>query len=247
MKSRFVLKSHFVLLPVLALCSGIVQADIYRSIDPDKPTTFTNILPTEGNWVLYRKEKPVPVREEPAYDTRRFTVDSRTRFASHIQAAAVATNVDAALIRAVISVESGFNPSAVSRAGAVGLMQLMPETAKRYDVTDSHDPEQNIHGGAQYLHDLLRMFNYDLHLAIAAYNAGEQAVMKFGNRIPPYRETMAYVPKVLKAYRQYHIGHAPAAQSGNLRFSRAAPKNRNQSRVSRTYIANPAQLQARNQ
>ena len=240
MKSQFVLKSHFVLLPALALCSGIVHADIYRSVDPDKPTTFTNILPTEGRWVLYLKEKPVPVREEPAYDVRRFTVDSRSRYASHIQAAAEATNVDAALIRAVISVESGFNPSAVSKAGAVGLMQLMPDTAKRYDVTDSQDPEQNIHGGAQYLHDLLRMFNYDLHLAIAAYNAGEQAVMKFGNRIPPYRETMAYVPKVMKFYKLYRTGHVSAEKSANLRMPKAAQKNGNQSRISRTYIANPA-------
>jgi soluble lytic murein transglycosylase-like protein len=239
-KIHFLLRSHFILLPALALCGGFAQADIYRSVDPDTPTTFTNIRPTEGRWVLYRKEKAVPVREEPAYDVRRFTVDSRARYASHIEAAAAATNVDAALIRAVISVESGFNPSAVSKAGAVGLMQLMPETAKRYDVTDSHDPEQNIHGGAQYLHDLLRMFNYDLHLAIAAYNAGEQAVMKFGNRIPPYRETMAYVPKVMKFYKQYRTGHASAEESAYQRIPKTAQKNGKHSRVSRTYFANPA-------
>ena len=122
----------------------------------------------------------------------------------------MAYNVDAALIRAVISVESGYNPSAVSKGGAVGLMQLMPVTAKRYNVMDRNNPAQNIRGGAQYLRDLLRIFNNDLHLTIAAYNAGEQAVMKYGNRIPPYRETLAYVPKVMKFYKQYSTEYASA-------------------------------------
>lgn len=234
------LKLHFVLLAALALCSGFAQADIYRSLDPDTPTKYTNVLPAEGRWELYFKEKAVALREEPAYDSRRFTVDSRSRYASQIQAAATANNVEAALIRAVISVESGYNPSAVSRAGAVGLMQLMPETAERYNVTDRHDPEQNIHGGAQYLRDLLRMFNYDLHLAIAAYNAGEQAVMKYRNRIPPYRETMEYVPKVIKFYKRYSTGYASAVKSGYKRLSTASPKKGTQTRISRTYIVSPS-------
>jgi soluble lytic murein transglycosylase-like protein len=234
----FALKSHFILLAALALCSGIAQADIYRSLDPDTPKKYTNMLPAEGRWELYLKEQPALIREEPAYDQRRFTVDSHSRYSSQIQAAAMATNVEAALIRAVISVESGYNPSAVSRAGAVGLMQLMPETATRYNVTDRHDPEQNIHGGAQYLHDLLRMFNYDLHLTIAAYNAGEQAVMKYGNRIPPYRETLAYVPKVMKFYKRYSTGYPSASESGYKRLYTASRKKGTQTRVSRTYMAN---------
>lgn len=237
-KSLFTLKSHIILLPALALCSGLAQADIYRSLDPNTPTKHTNVLPAEGRWELYLKEKPAPIWEGPTYDHRRFTVDSRSRYASQIQAAAMANNVEAALIRAVISVESGYNPSAVSRAGAVGLMQLMPETARRYNVRDRRDPEQNIHGGAQYLRDLLSMFDYDLHLAIAAYNAGEQAVMKYGNRIPPYRETLAYVPKVMKFYRRYSTGYASAG-SGYKRVSTAGWKKGVQTRVSRTYIANP--------
>lgn len=236
----FALKLRFILLAVLALGSGFAQADIYRSLDPNTPTKFTNMLPTEGRWELYLKEKPAPIRKEPAYDQRRFEVNSRSRYASHIQAAAMANNVDAALIRAVISVESGYNPSAVSRAGAVGLMQLMPETAKRYKVTDRHNPEQNIHGGAQYLSDLLRLFNHDLRLAIAAYNAGEEAVMKYGNRIPPYRETMAYVPKVMSFYKRYRTGYASAEEPGHKRFSTALRKKGAQVRVSRTYLPNPA-------
>jgi soluble lytic murein transglycosylase-like protein len=238
--SPFALKSRFILLAALALCSGFAQADIYRSLDPNTPTKYTNMLPLEGRWELYLKDKPVPIREQPAYDYRRFTVDNHSRYASQIQAAAMANNVEAALIRAVISVESGYNPSAVSKAGAVGLMQLMPETAKRYNVTDRHDPGQNIHGGAEYLHDLLLMFNNDLHLAIAAYNAGEQAVMKYGNRIPPYRETLEYVPKVMKFYRRYSAGHALVLESGYRRLSTASRKKGTQFRVSRTYMAKPA-------
>jgi soluble lytic murein transglycosylase-like protein len=239
-KNLLALKSHFFLLPALALCSGIAQADIYRSLDPETPTKYTNMLPTEGRWELYLKEKPAPIREDPVYDPRRFTVDSRSRYASQIQAAAIANNVESALIRAVISVESGYNPSAVSKAGAVGLMQLMPDTAKRYNVPNRHDPEQNIFGGAQYLRDLLRMFNNNLHLAIAAYNAGEQAVMKYGNQIPPYRETLAYVPRVMSFYKRYSTDNASARESGYKRYSAVSRKKGTQTRVSRTYMANPA-------
>jgi soluble lytic murein transglycosylase-like protein len=82
-------------------------------------------------------------------------------------------------------------------------MQLMPETAARYSVTNRLDPEQNIRGGTRYLGDLLLMFNNDLRLALAAYNAGENAVVKYGNRVPPYRETVEYVPRVMAYYWRY--------------------------------------------
>lgn len=233
-------KALLLLLPALALCSGLARADMYRSLDPDTPTKYTNMLPTEGRWELYLKEQPAPIAAVPATDHRRFAVDSRARFASQIQAAATANNVDAALIRAVISVESGYNPSAVSKAGAVGLMQLMPKTAKRYNVKNRRDPRQNIHGGAQYLRDLLRLFNNNLQLTLAAYNAGEHAVMKYGNRIPPYRETLAYVPKVMKFYTRYSAGEPSAEESGDPSFSTTEPKNGTPTRVSRTYLAKPA-------
>ena len=240
-KNLFALKWHFFLLPALALCGGCAQIDIHRSLDPaDTPTLSTTVLPAEDGSELDVKEKPAPVPEEPANDQRRFTVDSRSRYASHIQAAAMANNVDAALIRAVISVESGYNPSARSRKGAVGLMQLMPGTAKRYNVTNRRDPEQNIHGGAQYLRDLLRMFNNNLHLTIAAYNAGEKAVIKYGNRIPPYRETLAYVPRVMKFYKQYSTDYDQAGVADDKRLSTATRKNGPRTRVARANIANPA-------
>ena len=109
----------------------------------------------------------------------------------------------------MISVESSYNPKAVSNKGAAGLMQLMPGTAKRYGVADAFDPAQKLRGGANYLRDLLKLFDSDVSLALAAFNAGEDAVMKHGNRIPPYRETLRYVPKVLDYYQRYRAAAEP--------------------------------------
>lgn len=108
--------------------------------------------------------------------------------------------LDVALLEAVAGQESAFNPAAVSRAGAVGLMQLMPDTARRFGVHDRWDPEQNLRGGARYLAWLLDHFNQDLDLALAAYNAGEGSVRQHGNRIPPFAETQAYVRAVRHRY-----------------------------------------------
>jgi soluble lytic murein transglycosylase-like protein len=113
--------------------------------------------------------------------------------------------VESALLHAVISVESRYSPKAVSKAGAIGLMQLMPETAKRYGVADPLDPLQNLRGGARYLRYLLKKYNNDRNLALAAYNAGEASVAKYGNQIPPYPETTEYVPRVMGYYRKYLV------------------------------------------
>lgn len=110
------------------------------------------------------------------------------------------THVEAALLHAVIQTESAYNPYAVSPKGAVGLMQLMPGTAERYGVTDRTDVESNLQGGASYLRDLLDLFQNDVKLALAAYNAGEKTVERYGNKVPPYRETTHYVKKVMALY-----------------------------------------------
>lgn len=127
----------------------------------------------------------------------------RKRYTDLVDQAAHRYALDSALLHAVITAESAYNPYAVSRKGALGLMQLMPATARRYGVNDAYDPEENVHGGAHYLRDLLEMFDANLRLALAAYNAGENAVLKYGNRIPPYEETRNYVVKVMDYYRQY--------------------------------------------
>lgn len=120
-----------------------------------------------------------------------------------VLAAADKTSIEPALIHAVITVESKHNALAKSHKGAYGLMQLMPATAKRFHVKDKRDVGQNILAGAQYLRELLTLFKGDLKLTLAAYNAGPGAVQKYKNHVPPYRETMHYVPKVLRYYRQY--------------------------------------------
>ncbi|HMK86613.1 MAG TPA: transglycosylase SLT domain-containing protein [Steroidobacteraceae bacterium] len=123
-----------------------------------------------------------------------------TQYDSIIEKAALSTAVEANLLRAVIVVESGFNSRAVSKRGAKGLMQLMPATAMRFGVSNPYDPKQNVHAGARYLKFLIDRFGQNIRLALAAYNAGEDAVDRNGGQIPPFSETMAYVPRVLKVY-----------------------------------------------
>ena len=123
------------------------------------------------------------------------------QYDSIIETAAFSASVEPNLLRAVIVVESGFNSRAVSKRGAVGLMQLMPSTATRFGVSNPYDPRQNVHAGARYLKFLIDRFGHDVRLALAAYNAGEDAVARNGGQIPPFTETMAYVPRVLKIYQ----------------------------------------------
>jgi soluble lytic murein transglycosylase-like protein len=130
------------------------------------------------------------------------------RYSAIVESAARANGVDSALVHAVITAESGYNPSAVSRTGARGLMQLMPATAERYGVQNIMDPTENIVAGVKYLRDLLAVFQGNLELTVAAYNAGENAVIRYGNKVPPYAETMGYVPKVLAFYRKFQQRHA---------------------------------------
>ena len=116
-------------------------------------------------------------------------------YAAEVSAAAKKYGVDEAIVRAIMHAESAFNPNALSRAGAQGLMQLMPATAQRFGVANAFDPSQNIHGGVEYLAWLLKRFNNDLTLAAAGYNAGEGAVDRYKG-VPPYSETQRYVQRV---------------------------------------------------
>jgi soluble lytic murein transglycosylase-like protein len=192
-------------LTAAAIVPLAAQADIYRYIDEDGKVHFTNV-PNDPRYKLYmttQKEPDAVTNVLNNRPVRGYPVAARKRFHSHILSAARVYSLEPALLHAVISAESGYNPYARSPKGARGLMQLMPDTARRYGVANILDPEQNIHGGAAYLRDLLTLFGNDMNLAIAAYNAGENRVIQYGNRIPPYRETTQYVPKVLSYYKRY--------------------------------------------
>ena len=178
-------------------------ADIYSFRDEKGVVHFTNIKGLDPRYKLVRREgSSLPVA---SYATAPYTPtpEELQRYTSIIKTASQTYGVDAKLVHAVISAESNYNPNAVSRTGAQGIMQLMPDTARRYGVQNSMDPFENIHAGTRYLRDLLEMFKGRLDLAIAAYNAGENAVIRSGLRVPPYAETRNYVPKVLGYYRDF--------------------------------------------
>jgi soluble lytic murein transglycosylase-like protein len=149
--------------------------------------------------------------QTPVYQ-RLTTHPNAQRYDALIARYAKANDLDAALVKAIVAAESGYEPTAVSPKGALGLMQVIPDTAARYGVADDKkrsvaqklfDPATNLRVGTRYLRDLLRIFDHDLTLALAAYNAGEGAVQRYDNRIPPYAETQEYVKLVTQLYALY--------------------------------------------
>jgi len=170
-------------------------ADIYKYTDSEGVIHLTN-NPTEHGvpYVLVMKEKRVIFQlkgDIAGYDDLIAKASSKYR-------------IDSSLVKAVIKAESNFNHRAVSPVGAQGLMQLMPATAASLQVRDAFHPETNIDGGVRYLRYLMNLFNGNLPLVLAAYNAGENAVLRNNNRIPPYRETQTYVKRVLNLFAQYN-------------------------------------------
>ncbi|TPQ27202.1 lytic transglycosylase domain-containing protein [Methylomonas sp. EFPC3] len=172
-------------------------ADIYKYVDPDGRVYYTDEPKKGFDYRLIIRTRPRTYSRDLKYMS-----GNKLKFNDLIAKAAAKHQMDPKLLHAVIQAESAYNPHAVSSAGAVGLMQLMPDTARRYGVTDRRDAEQNVDGGTRYLKDLLAMFNSNLTLAVAGYNAGEGAVMKYGNAVPPYPETRNYVQHVLSLYRK---------------------------------------------
>jgi soluble lytic murein transglycosylase-like protein len=192
--------SNLLILVTVCAAPGFARADVYSFTDANGVTHFSNV-PADSRYQLLIGTPADAVVASP----KDKSIDWLARSAQYdgvITGAAKAATIQAALVRAVIVVESGFNPRAVSKKGAIGLMQLQPATAKRYGVKNIYDPEQNVRAGAHYLSDLLNRFDSNLELALAAYNAGEEAVERYGRRVPPYRETLAYVPSVMKVYQR---------------------------------------------
>lgn len=183
-----------------AMLSAPIQADIYGYTDEDGILHLSNYSTDERDTLLLKTTEQLSAPPPPA--TAPSWVAAQP-YAPLVAEAARRHEVEVALLHAVITAESAYNPRAVSPKGAAGLMQLMPATARRLGVNNVYDPDQNIQGGARYLKELMQRFDNDLSLTLAAYNAGEHAVARYGNRIPPYRETRGYVARVLALYRKY--------------------------------------------
>jgi len=194
MLPKYAIAAMVVCMP--ALCSA--AAAIYKYVDGDGVAHFTD-KPDSKRYRLFDLIPEGPTHSGDRYDPK--VLARATQYDAIIEAEAKSAGVEANLLRAVIVVESGFNSRAVSKRGAVGLMQLMPATASRFGVSNPYDPRQNVRGGAHYLGFLINRFRQNVRLALAAFNAGEDAVDRSSGQIPPFVETLEYVPKVLKIYQ----------------------------------------------
>lgn len=215
-----------IVLAALSLFSAPCAADIWGYVD-DQGVAHLSDHQVNERYILFKKEMlrpaleafvPPPIVVPPIISggsVIQVSAVLRAQFAPLIAKVAQEQQLDASLLHAIVTVESGYNPQAKSPAGAIGLMQLMPDTAARYGVKDIWDPLQNLQGGARYLRFLLGLFNHNMDLVLAAYNAGEGAVMQAGNKIPNYAETRAYVPSVLTQYQNYSKSGATSTSHTN--------------------------------
>jgi soluble lytic murein transglycosylase-like protein len=203
--TRFVLA----LAGVLAAPAVARAGELYSFVDADGVVHFTN-APSDSRYRRVHRATEVAgvYRSAPRVSTISLASVLRTqeRFVAHVKAAAAKYKLPEALLLAVMAVESNFDPRAVSEKGAMGLMQLMPATAKDMFVGDTYDPEQNIEGGARYLRILANQYGGDMVRTLAAYNAGPEAVRRAGDTVPDIPETREYVRKVVALYQSYKAG-----------------------------------------
>jgi len=199
---------------ILGLLPAVLSAQIYAYKNKKGSIVFTNI-PSRAD-VKFIRNTALSTRAQKENLQKRLT------YAPLINEISAQHQVDPELVHAVIQVESDFNPRTISSKGAIGLMQLMPETAAQYGVSDIWDPRQNIRGGVEHLKYLLELFQNNLPLALSAYNAGENAVDRYGG-IPPYPETRNYVRKVTSLYEsggspQLPISSTATSQQGSKAY-----------------------------
>ncbi|MGV3570025.1 MAG: lytic transglycosylase domain-containing protein [Ramlibacter sp.] len=240
---------RLVVLVLLAFASLAAQADIWGYVDDKGVAHFAAEKVDERYQLFFRGgesfdaaqdvQTPRAVAVPTAQGKLLAFFDISPSFKQvkhHLREAASEHGVEFELLQALIATESGFDTTAVSPKGAIGLMQLMPATAQRYGVSGDRkqpleqkltDPRTNVRAGTRYLRDLIRMFPGRLELALAAYNAGEGAVQRAGNRIPNYRETQNYVRTVMQLYTMLKppsMGQAPAGTPRRIRMEIAAPR-----------------------
>jgi len=188
----------------LLFCAGslaFASENVYLASSQDGTPLFSN-HPNNQNAVVFLRESPAP----PAMTRKDFPnarKQKREQLIPLIRQTAEAHSIDPALLAALIDVESGFEPNAISPKGAMGLMQLIPKTALQYGLAEPYNPVRNLDAGTRYLKDLLAQHDGNLALALAAYNAGQGSVGRYQKRIPPYGETLLYVPRVLAKMGEY--------------------------------------------
>ena len=225
----------------LLLAAGpTLAADIYVYKDRSGSRLITDHPREDPGYYLvkvYRAGDPWDrAREKSERSSRLQAIPSP--YDDLIQRTARFLKLDAALLKAVMHVESAFNRYAISKKGARGLMQLMPGTADRYGVVSIFDPRENVIGGARYLRDLLQQFNNNTRLALAGYNAGENAVIRH-NGVPPYNETRRYITKVMGLYKKYRNQDCDGAPSGSVVLSCTESKRSEQAPAPAQLVVNP--------
>ncbi len=174
------------------------QAAIFAFTDTQGTVHYSNV-PVDSRFLPVMRD---PVTANPQSSSISQLLQRSDQYSTLIETAARSSGLEPALVKAVLVAESGADPQAVSPRGASGLMQLMPATARQYGVRDIFDPEQNIRAGTQYLRDLKHRYGNDLRLMLAAYNAGPGAVDQNRGVVPPFGETLEYIPRVLKIYQR---------------------------------------------
>jgi soluble lytic murein transglycosylase-like protein len=196
------MKLLFTLLFVSFFYISSATAAIYKYIDPQGRIYYTDQKKDHSYHLLAKLHfENDRVQHSSSYDMAQFRANKK-RFSPLITAAAARYKLEAALIHAVIYVESSYDPEAKSTSNCIGLMQLKPSTARRYGVNNAWPPKDNIRAGSRYLSYLIRLFKGDLRLALAGYNAGENAVLRNNSQIPNYPETRRYVQKVMRYYQK---------------------------------------------
>lgn len=206
MHLKHVFASISIAVTIAATAQALWGEEFYSYVDENGVQVFTNIPSISGNTpastdYVQGNRSVAPASNPNASSYTKNLKSKSSSFDSIIKKYANYYELDPSLIHSIIATESGFNPNAVSSKGACGLMQLMPATAKRWGIQDSFDPEQNIQAGVRHFRLLMDMFNNDLNLSLAAYNAGENLVKRLG-RVPKYKETIHYVQSVKRRYEE---------------------------------------------